>query len=92
MARHNTLAIEVGDPTVVHDGSSDEFVVARPLAKTPIGNWVETGWAEVSWMSDSRMVYSFDHPEDIWHFHTQYPLTTGSYYIFRVRDFGNTSG
>lgn len=84
--------IEVGNPDVVHDGSSSQFVASRVLAKTPIGNWVEAGWAEVSWQGDTRYVYSYAHPGDVWHFHTDLPLTDGNYYIWRVRDNGNTSG
>jgi hypothetical protein len=62
------------------------------MALTDLGNWVEAGWAEVSWKPDTRYVYTFDHPEDVWHFHTAYPLTTGNYYIWRVRDYGNDYG
>ena len=84
--------IEVGNPNVVHDGSVNQFVASRVLAKTPINNWVEAGWAEVSWQGDTRYTYSYANPGRVWHFHTQYPLTTGNYYIWRARDNGNTSG
>src|SRR5919198_1835025 len=84
---------EVGNPTVDHRaGAPYEFVVARPLAKTDAGYWIEDGWAEVSWKANDQYVYTYTHPGDTWYFPSGYPLNVGSFYPFRVRDSNSTSG
>lgn len=77
--------IEVTNPSVTHDGSVNEFVVSRVMGKRfSTSNWLEVGWAEVSWRDDTPYVYTFTDATGSWQFHTGYSLNRGSYYKFRV--------
>lgn len=84
--------IEVGDPDVSHTPALDHWAVSRVLAFTPAFNWIEIGWEERGidyWTTPA--VYTYKNPGCQWVNWPQFPLTVGSYYIFRVRDQGNTS-
>lgn len=77
------ITVEVSNPSVGHFASPSEFVSSRPLLSNG-SNWIEGGWAEVSWMPDARYVYTYLGSGFDWYFHTQFPLSDGSYYIFRT--------
>ncbi len=87
-------AIEVGDPDICHPCPTEfKFFVARTLAFTQNGWWIETGWDEQSNLANFRRVYwgemrppPYDYSEFI--YTNTYPLTDGNYYIFRVRQHG----
>ncbi len=79
------ITVEVGDPSV-HHTDPQEFVVSRVLAKTDFGHWLEAGWGEASWRTETRFVYTYQTENNQWNYHTAYPLITGNYYSFRVRD------
>lgn len=84
--RGGQITVEVGDPDVDHRSAAPyEFVVSRVLAKTGNpGNWIEIGWAEVSWKDNKRYVYTFKSETGTWNFHTSYTLSDGNYYSFRT--------
>lgn len=85
------VSVEVGNPSVTHDGTFREFVASRILAKTDAGNWVEVGVAENSWRTSvTPTVYAYTRPESLWIFPLGYPLTVGNFYAFRVRGLSNT--
>lgn len=75
---------EVGDPSVVHDGTTNQFVVARVLAQDGSDEWVEAGWSEVSWRSNVREVYSYNSDAGTWAWPSGYNLVEGHYYKFRA--------
>jgi hypothetical protein len=83
--------IEVGNPSICHpcSGASKHFV-ARPLAITDNGNWLEAGWEEKSSLASDVYVYwtkSFQgYTEHA--FTGSYPLVVGASYVFRVRQSG----
>jgi hypothetical protein len=87
------ISTEVSNPAVDHrDVGADEFVAARVMGKIPDANpcharykWLEVGWAEVSWKSNDRRVYTFKTGACAWFFHPNYQPTDGRYYVFRVR-------
>lgn len=83
------VEIEVRDPSVDHDlpSGTEEFVANRVLTQTSTtSDWLEVGWAEVSWKDNNQYVYSYDTEEGTWGFPGGYNLTTGSYYAFRTRN------
>jgi hypothetical protein len=88
------ITVEVGNPDVSH-GGPPEFVAARVMAFTPINRWVEAGWAEdTAYGGDARYVYTAINSASGYFetVHSSYVLTDGSFYIFRVRDWGNDFG
>lgn len=66
------ITVEVSNPSVGHFASPSEFVSSRPLLSNG-SNWIEGGWAEVSWMPDARYVYTYLGSGFDWYFHTQFP-------------------
>lgn len=85
--------IEVGNPSICHpcSGASKHFV-ARPLAITDAGNWLEAGWEEKSSLPSDVYAYwtknfNGDYLEHA--FTDSYPLVVGDSYVFRVRQSGD---
>jgi hypothetical protein len=75
---------EVGNPTVVHDGTTNEFAVARVLAQDGSLEWAEAGWSEVSWRSNVQEVYTYNSDTATWDWPGGYSLVDGNYYKFRA--------
>jgi hypothetical protein len=80
------IEVEVTNPAVDHQdgvGDNDEFVANRVLSQQTSGDWIEAGWAEVSWQTGQR-VYTYKTATGAWSFYG-YDLSTGSNYAFRTR-------
>ncbi|HWL65892.1 MAG TPA: hypothetical protein VNP73_07950 [Actinomycetota bacterium] len=87
MNRYNgaQATVEVTDPDVDHNNSPDEFVASRIMAKKyRLQQWLEVGWAEVSWKDDRQYVYTYSDESTKWQFHERYELVPGQSYSFRV--------
>lgn len=81
--------IESGDPAVDHVplGNNDEFIVGRVLGKNASVEWVEAGWAEVSWKSATPpYVYTFTEQSGNWAYPSGYPIDPGDLVNVRVHD------
>jgi len=79
----------VEDPGVVHDDTMNEFVALRVMARNDAGSqWIETGWAEVSWESDAQWMYEFDSDNHTWYF---YSLPTDTILNVRVATYSGTT-
>ncbi len=75
----------VVDPKVDHPGAASRFVAERVYANDSSYNqWIEAGWAEVSWRDDKQYVYEFDSVTQEWHFFDGYTLSSGSAVETRV--------
>ncbi len=57
-----------------------QFVVeySYAMGPTPDRDWMESGWAEVSWRDDRQYVYQYDSNTREWHFFDQFALEPGS--------------
>lgn len=75
---------------VSHGGSGDvsDFVAAWVIVEGP-GHFTQVGWAEVSWRSDVRQLFSFSSLDGTWRFFGG-NLATGS--TVRVRVFNTMGG
>jgi hypothetical protein len=76
------IEVEVTNPDVDHT-NPPEFVANRVLSQTAPGDWLEAGWAEVSWRT-GHSVYTYKTATGMWSFYA-YGLNTGSFYSFRTR-------
>ena len=77
--------VEVTDPDVDHNGTPNEFVASRIMAKKyRVSQWLEVGWAEVSWKDNRQYVYTYSDESTKWQFHERYTLKPGESYTFRV--------
>lgn len=83
--RGGDASIEGGNPAVDHT-STPEFIVGRVLAKNESVEWIEIGWAEVSWRADGPELYTFNDASGVWSFPSGYPLTPGEFVLERVHD------
>jgi hypothetical protein len=76
------IEVEVTNPDVDHT-NPPEFVANKVLSQTAPGDWLEAGWAEVSWRT-GHSVYTYKTATGMWSFYA-YGLNTGSFYSFRTR-------
>lgn len=84
--RGGDATIESGNPDVDH-GGNPEFIVGRVLAVNASVEWVEAGWAEVSWRSASPpYIYRFTQQSGVWGFPSGYPIDSGDRIDSRVHD------
>jgi len=62
----------VPNPDVVHNGTYNQFIANRVMARNDAGNqWIEIGWAEISWdYDDDQWVYEFDSANHTWYFYS----------------------
>jgi hypothetical protein len=63
----------VVNPSAIQGGEY-RFIAERVYAANG-ANWMEAGWAEVSWRDDRQYVYQFDSATQTWHFYDQYSLS-----------------
>jgi len=66
----------VVNPGVINGGAY-QFVAERVYAANG-ANWIEAGWAEVSWRGNAQYIYEYDSATQTWHFYDQYTLSTGT--------------
>lgn len=79
----------VVNPGVIH-GGNDQFIAERVYASNANGaNWIEAGWAEVSWRDNRQYVYQYDSTTQAWHWYDQYTLSTGTPVETLVQSDGN---
>ncbi len=79
----------VVNPGVIHGGAT-QFIAERVYASSANGaNWIEAGWAEVSWRDDRQYVYQYDSTTHTWHWYDQYTLSTGTTVETLVKSDGN---
>jgi hypothetical protein len=79
----------VVNPGVIHGGAG-QFIAERVYASTANGaNWIEAGWAEVSWRDNRQYVYQYDSTTQAWHWYDQYTLSTGTPVETLVKSDGN---
>ncbi len=80
---------DVVNPGVIHDQTTNQFAVDRVMARSDAGNkWIEIGWAEVSWGSNTRYMYEYDSYTSQWDFD---PLPTGLTLEVLVEKYSGTS-
>jgi len=77
----------VVDPGVFHGGAY-QFIAERVYASNG-ANWMEAGWAEVSWRGNAQYIYQYDSATQTWHFYDQYALSTGTAVETLVKSDGN---
>jgi hypothetical protein len=77
--------ISVLDSGVPHDGTCCSFFYAWIMVYSlSRAKWMQVGWSEVSWKSDTQYVTEYDTEHNDWHFCTQYALTVGHSYCFAI--------
>ena len=77
--------IIVTNPGVPHDGTYSDFFYAWVMIYSRSRTkWIQIGWAEASWKSDTQYVTEYDTEHNTWNFYTQYALTTGHSYSFAI--------
>lgn len=84
--------ISVSNPSVPHSGIPSSFFYAWIMVySSNRTKWIQVGWSEVSWKSDTRYVTEYDTEHNDWRFYSQYPLIVGRSYYFAISDQGNGS-
>lgn len=72
------------DPNISYTGRSEFFAVRVYAANAD--NWMEAGWAEVSWdREDIQKVYVFESAYRVWRFYPEYQLTAETPVEVQVR-------
>jgi hypothetical protein len=85
--------IKVTNAGVTHDGSTNQFYAAWVMLHqdVPTQQWIQCGWAEVSWRDDKQYVFTYDTQHNVWQFYDQYALTIGSSYEFYINHQGGNT-
>lgn len=74
-------------------GAGQQFVVDRILVKKEADQagqcagttrWAEAGWGEHAWEANVRRIYTFSTTDCAWRWYSNFALTDGNYYAFRV--------
>jgi hypothetical protein len=77
----------VVNPSLIH-GGAHQFIAERVYARNG-SNWIEAGWAEVSWRDDRQYIYQFDGTNKTWNWFDQYDLSSGTPVRTMVKSDGN---